>query len=288
MPRTVRTTRLMLVALANRIPMTRLAPLLGLSDVGLAKVCRRDWIEHARRGHWARREHGRDVERFRLHGPRSTWRAIVTLGSGAPDRIRARRDDDLIDLLRRDADAPPAEVPKDLRNAHPLVRRGASTAARRPHFGDGNLPGIAADTIIHVPRTQESRARRFVDGLLRALEDRRIRTRPDLRRSRPAPVIAILGLRFQLRVRFLRVSSRGDELLDERDGGRARDRELVLHAQVTGARSGPAWGGSGRRRVERRIDEIVAALVAMAVEERERRRTAGGDGAPDRPTPRSP
>ena len=47
-------------------PMTKVAPTLGLSDVGLAKVCRKYQIPRPRVGYWAKLAHGKTVEREEL------------------------------------------------------------------------------------------------------------------------------------------------------------------------------------------------------------------------------
>lgn len=46
--------------------MTKVAPTLGLSDVGLAKVCRKYEIPRPPVGYWAKLAHGREVERVEL------------------------------------------------------------------------------------------------------------------------------------------------------------------------------------------------------------------------------
>ena len=47
-------------------PMTKVAPTLWLSDVGLAKVCRKYEIPRPPVGYWAKLAHGKKVKRIEL------------------------------------------------------------------------------------------------------------------------------------------------------------------------------------------------------------------------------
>jgi hypothetical protein len=51
------------------VPMLRLGPKYGLSDVGLAKLCRKHDIPLPPRGYWARKQHGKAVKQSRLPSP---------------------------------------------------------------------------------------------------------------------------------------------------------------------------------------------------------------------------
>lgn len=47
-------------------PLTLLAPRSGMSDVALAKICKRHGIPLPRRGHWAKLKAGKTSRRFPL------------------------------------------------------------------------------------------------------------------------------------------------------------------------------------------------------------------------------
>src|SRR5579863_3917199 len=60
-------------------PMQKLAAEFGLSDVGLAKRCRRHRIPVPPRGHWARLQAGQDVEQPPLPPVIQSWLATIKI-----------------------------------------------------------------------------------------------------------------------------------------------------------------------------------------------------------------
>ena len=59
-------TRLELYQLVWSEPLSKIAPRYGISDVGLAKICRRARIPVPGRGYWAKRQHGHHIRRTPL------------------------------------------------------------------------------------------------------------------------------------------------------------------------------------------------------------------------------
>ena len=96
-------------------PMKRLAPELGLSDVGLAKLCRRANIPVPPRGYWARLAFGKAVQRIALPNPTSNTEVIWH--DSMPRTSRTSRWDALLARLR---DLPPIVV-RDAALRDPLV-----------------------------------------------------------------------------------------------------------------------------------------------------------------------
>ncbi len=62
-------TRLELFDLVWATPMSSLAREFAMSDVGLAKLCRRHGIPRPGRGYWARRTAGQTVKKPKLPNP---------------------------------------------------------------------------------------------------------------------------------------------------------------------------------------------------------------------------
>ncbi|MPW20145.1 hypothetical protein GCT13_25465 [Paraburkholderia sp. CNPSo 3157] len=96
-------TRQQLYELVWTVPISTLAKSLKVSDVGLAKACRRGDIPLPPRGYWAKLHAGRRVTRPPLppRGPGASHR--VNIGVGAPHAYRANSVDDCAKL----EDTPP-------------------------------------------------------------------------------------------------------------------------------------------------------------------------------------
>src|SRR5881227_697125 len=77
-------------------PVTRLARLYGLSDVGFAKLCKRYDIPRPPRGYWAQRQHGQEPEQVPL--PKPEHDPEIDMGDRPP---RSASSDDA------DAEEPP-------------------------------------------------------------------------------------------------------------------------------------------------------------------------------------
>lgn len=117
-------------------PMTRLASELGISDVGLAKACRRHAIPVPPRGHWAKLQAGKKSPQPPLPAPELDVQ--VDFARGDPEE-RARLN--AAKTQRQDAMAAhPTEVVakisvsmvQDLSNAHPLVKATQKYCDRLP------------------------------------------------------------------------------------------------------------------------------------------------------------
>jgi len=65
------------------IPMSRLAKEYGLSDTGLAKICRRLDVPYPPRGHWAKKAAGKKVPSSTLPAPRADTPEQITITPAA-------------------------------------------------------------------------------------------------------------------------------------------------------------------------------------------------------------
>ena len=81
-------TRERLYALVWETPMSKLAPTFGLSDNGLAKICRANDIPYPPRGYWAKKEAGQHVAQTPLRKTKGkAYRDILLRAS--PPRARS-------------------------------------------------------------------------------------------------------------------------------------------------------------------------------------------------------
>ncbi len=108
------------------VPMTRLAAELGISDVGLAKACRRHSIPVPPRGHWAKLKAGQHPQRIPLPAPELD--VAVQLATRDPEEVaRQRVEEERRNAVLRERatlvqDLPPLAFATDLERAHPLVK----------------------------------------------------------------------------------------------------------------------------------------------------------------------
>ena len=146
------------------VPMWRLAPEYGVSDVGLAKVCKRNQIPRPLRGYWARLAVGQKP-------------AVVALPQPNDDREVLIRSFDPIDpAFRKPRNPPvtltPVPVPDDLRHPHPLVR----WTRVRFDGGDKDEYGRSKPSwgclYINVTKANLYRALRIMNGVLAECERR--------------------------------------------------------------------------------------------------------------------
>lgn len=146
-------------------PMSKLAQRLGVSDVGLAKACRRADIPAPGLGNWAKLRHGKKVRRLQLpQGKPGIPDAVkITATPTLPPDVQAKIQQEL-SLEHK------IIVPKTLSNPHQLVRswlheerRQLQEAIRRGHQ--------PASSRVHLTRT-EWRRLRLLSTLLKELEKR--------------------------------------------------------------------------------------------------------------------
>ncbi len=153
------------------VPMWTLARKYGLSDVGLAKICKKNDIPRPPRGYWAKKQSGRKLQTPPL--PKSDINRVIEIHghigppSGSPPKRISLKKIYPKEILKNDI-----FVPDDLKNPHPLV-------ARAMEFLEG--AGVDRNGLVQPPNKQcldilvspESlpRALRIWDSLIKALNE---------------------------------------------------------------------------------------------------------------------
>jgi hypothetical protein len=104
-------------------PMTKLAKNLGVSDVAVAKACRRAGIPVPGLGYWAKVQHGKEVDQAPLPPQKSGRSDIVTITPQPSSPASLRLPPDVQKLLDNEVE-PDARiiVQKSLSKAHPIVQ----------------------------------------------------------------------------------------------------------------------------------------------------------------------
>jgi hypothetical protein len=144
--------------------MQRLAKEFGLSDVGLAKLCRRHNIPIPGRGYWARIQFGQRPQRISLptlKGPRLDIVKII------PSCTKATTVDDSVN----EEVFPTIEVKNDRPITHPVARRIERSMSRKPIDERGTLGARQGrDVPLKISAEALPRALRLLDAFFAALD----------------------------------------------------------------------------------------------------------------------
>lgn len=244
-------TRRELYDLVWTIPGSTLAQRFGVSDVALAKVCKKHAIPRPPRGYWARLQHGQKPRREPLpkgkHGADHqivfAVRSAQVGGSGLSTKAEPRPfeffDEGLRGLSERvDRGDLVSPVKDSLRGCHEVVsrtRRWLIASRRRPRwddYGARQTPRVNDDdrlahVTISVGKEHEPRALRILDAVIRTLESTGVTVeQPDRRDHRREVLFAHGHWRFELRIR-------------ERH---KRVRRVLTPEEVAKKRDGLYWG----------------------------------------------
>lgn len=146
-------------------PIHRLAVKYGLSDVGLAKACKRMNIPRPPRGHWRRLETGARVRRTPLPAARDGTQLEIEFrrNGETPEKGEARTPS-------RTPTRPP-DMPATLSDPHPLVATTLKRYEKAKETQEGLLVCSAKRILdIEVSRESLDRALRIMDTLLKSWE----------------------------------------------------------------------------------------------------------------------
>lgn len=151
-------------------PVVVVAARYGLSDVGLAKICKRLQIPLPRRGYWAKLKAGRKVSKAPLPtlDPKAASSAHVVMPSA--DEIENRRaTKERVAAIRHQAGD--ILVPSELSSPHPLVRAAAKRLKQRDGWSHANGLRSAPDEVLNIEVTKGSldRALLIADTLIAVL-----------------------------------------------------------------------------------------------------------------------
>lgn len=150
-------------------PITKLAKKYGLSDVGLAKICKKYNIPRPPRGYWAQKAAGYKVKRLPLP-PGDEVTIHITPNPYSRDASKYRK---LVSKISPadDLDEVPIIVPDRLSNPHPLIKQSSDTLnSRQPNeVGLVSPPGKGCLDIT-VSKASLRRALRIMDTIIKILQ----------------------------------------------------------------------------------------------------------------------
>jgi len=161
-------------------PMTKLAKRFGISDVGLAKACRRACIPVPERGYWAKSRHGKKVQRQPLPPARSPGQETIVIEPPEPKPLLPKLElppEVQHQVEQESAPEHRIQVAKTLSNPHPIIGAWLEQdrqSSRRWGASDLNWPRKYAKPI-------EKRRLRILSTLFKALEKRGFKPTVDTR-----------------------------------------------------------------------------------------------------------
>lgn len=186
-------------------PLRDLAKDYGLSDVGLAKICRRLKVPLPGRGYWAQRQAGRTSSRPPLPPlgkDDQTEVRVIKVTREAPSVFLTQALSEVEPLIAREAlPENKITVGSALVKPHPLVARTTQLLRSAPRWGAGfALPPVWEDSLdIRVAPGNTGRALRIMNALIKSLEVRGYRVAIDAQ-NKHATTVTLLGqtLEFKL------------------------------------------------------------------------------------------
>lgn len=151
--------------------MSKLAKDIGVSDVAIAKACRRADIPTPGLGYWAKLHHGKTVKRIPLPPPSEKTRTVVQI---SPSESKSQLGDLPPEIQEKIARESTAErritVPKTLSKTHPIVRRWLDLARRQTEGGRKLSPERPGQS--RIGAKMERRRLRILAALFEAIERR--------------------------------------------------------------------------------------------------------------------
>ena len=206
-------TRQQLYDLVWTTPMRTLAKQFGLSDVGLAKTCKRYEIPKPPPGYWAKVQHGKTVRKSRLRRNEELDRSTITfrLWPRAEERKEAppvMRDPDIAAAIQKIEAMLPVSVPNELESPHKFVGstdralRQSLRSGQKDRFGFVTRPWDYAHPTLRITVMGESipRALRVANAFLRGAISAGIKVECIEKERRKRVCLTLLGESFEFSI----------------------------------------------------------------------------------------
>lgn len=266
-------------------PVRQVAKSYGISDSGLAKICRRLKVPRPGRGYWAKKAHGKPTRQDPLPSLRpgdpaefvrhpDPPRTPVVLASETGGLVAAEK--------RKDAEIHVAET---LERPHRLVVQARAALRTAEEGSDGMLMPRRYDRLeIRVSRENLDRALRIMDALIKALRERKIdvwiadeRGHPTIVRVSDEDLRISLVERFRRRERRLtpqqrRQQERGVWYGQRYDFSPSGTLSLRVHREGDYRSIRRRINDGKKKKLEHRLNEFIAILLASVDEVKEERR----------------
>ncbi len=275
-------------------PVTVVAPRYGLSDVGLAKICRTLAIPLPSRGYWAKVRAGRTMNRVPLPDLKHEHLSRTGLVKLPPEQAEIRETTRKASArLRKELNVEP--LPERASSSlHPLVRAASVRLRRRDGWPENTLLRSAPKEVLNLSVTKVSLGRTLgiVDALIKLLATQgfEFEVNPDQGETLIKWLETGTTMTFSLAEHVKRlphVTTPAEERAQKRYWGRSRwDSSVeyptiprydftptgVLTIEVGRWPSRSSWKDTPRTRLEERLGEVVAGILDLARQTHQKQR----------------
>lgn len=271
----VEITREELYRLVWSEPTQKVAKDLGISDVGLAKICRKLHIPKPPRGHWRQIEVGLRVQPVPLPRPLKTTPSRAWIKPTEPPDPPAALDPEVAARVQPDLNLnDPIRVDDVLRNPHPAIRqtKSALEGAHENSYAKVQPAWNQPSLDIRVSRGSVNRALRIMDAILKAVEKRGFSVEPgDAQRGYTRIVVRSQ----KIKVRLTEGANRFETNPPERRGilpssmvskefeYRPTGKLIFLIEQYCAQNIKKRWADRVREPLEDQLNDIVKGIITI-------------------------
>ncbi len=262
------------------VPMSRLAQEYRLSDVGLAKICKKHRIPRPPRGYWARIAAGEKLKRAPL--PAGDPDAVIEITPNTANVPASRLEDNEASLILLEK-SPENKilVPDRLVDAHPLVKQSAEILRSLEPGNLGLIDPPKRDCLdISVSKKSLTRALRIMDALIKALTKRG----HEVALTKESTQVTVLGcnIRFGISEMLATVRKEPKNQLNgyyqfghsrfEYDRAPSGQLCLTIHESTYPSKWQQSWKEQESKTLEERLNSFVAGLLKVSIQKREQER----------------
>lgn len=269
-------------------PVIIVAKRYGLSDVGLAKICRKLAIPLPSRGYWAKLKAGKAMRKVPLPKLAPSKEHFIPLVKSTPEQAEAKHAAKKLAHAAREK-VRDVMVPGELTDPHPLVKAAAKRLKQRDGWDDEKGLHCAPSEVLNLEATRTSldRALLIVDVLLKELGKQGITAKIDPKASQTLLDVEGTLVEFSL-TEYVRRSNHIATPAETK----ARQRywnspplnraiefpnipRFDYHATgiltlIAGRWPSRSWKDTERTPLEKRLGEIIAGIYTLAVKIREK------------------
>jgi hypothetical protein len=262
------------------VPMARLAKEYGLSDSGLAKICKKHNIPRPPRGFWAKVAAGQNLKRTSL--PAGDPGIVIEITPYMHQTQELTVQKNAPDILAGLPAESPVIVSKKLGKSHPLVKQSTEILKNCKPDATGILKSPGKNCLdINVSRKNLSRALRIMEALIKALEKRS----GSVSISEGSTLVSVMDVRLGFgvseQIARKKIEAKGYDLDGYYRFGHSRfDEQRIPSGILCLTLDDPDfywdshfrknWRDSEKRPLENSLDSFMKGLLNLAVHKKER------------------